>query len=300
MEVRHLRNHLRRVYAGFSLVELMVVIAIISILAALLLPALARAKEKGRQVNCLGNLRQLGLALQLYSAENGDFYPPNPDDGNLIAGHDWCPGFGGAGDSDEFNPDILQDGSVCLVAPYLSGSQNIWHCPSDLRSGQYQGSKANLIGARVSAARTYSMNQAIGTICPGYDQNLGHQGVPALSVNAPWLDGRKTHHRNQPYQTYGKATSFTTLGPAGVWSVVEEDCQGQNDAAFAVSIALPQWVDWPATCHNTGCNFVFADGHCEMHKWMDGSTKSPPQGGRKAIAGDQTDWRWVIAHTSTR
>jgi prepilin-type processing-associated H-X9-DG protein len=48
------------------------------------------------------------------------------------------------------------------------------------------------------------------------------------------------------------------------------------------------------------CNFTFADGHCEMHKWVDSSTKAPVHGGRKAVAGDQTDWRWVAAHTSTR
>jgi len=286
--------------AGFTLLELLVVIAIVSALAALLLPSLARAKQKGSQVNCLGNLKQFGLALQLYSGENEDFYPPNPDDGNLVPGHNWCPGIAGAGDGAEFNPDILQDDSICLVAPFLSEEKNLWRCPSDLRSGKYTGGDTNLTGLIIPAARTYSMNQAVGTICPGYDQNLGHFGAPKLSANAEWLDGRQTHRRNQPYQTYGKATSFTTLGPANVWTFVEENCQGQNDAAFAVSIALPQWVDWPAVYHYMSCNFAFADGHCEMHKWVDGSTKAPPGGGRKAIAGDQTDWRWVTAHTSTR
>ena len=129
--------------AGFTLLELLVVIAIVSALAALLLPSLARAKQKGSQVNCLGNLKQFGLALQLYSGENEDFYPPNPDDGNLVFGHNWCPGSGGAGDGDEFNADILQDESICLVAPYLSGDKNVWHCPSDLRSGKYTGNNSN-------------------------------------------------------------------------------------------------------------------------------------------------------------
>lgn len=282
------------------MIELLVVIAIVALLAALLLPSLARAKQKASQVNCLGNLKQFGLALQLYSGENEEFYPPNPDDGNLVPGHNWCAGFAGAGDSAEFNPDVLLDANTCLFAPFLSGERNLWRCPSDLRSGRYAGSNVSLAGMIVPAARTYAMNQTIGTICPGYDQNLGHRGAPELSANAPWLDGHQTHRRNQPYQTCGKATSFTTLGPASVWTFVEEDCQGQNDAAFAVSIALPQWVDWPATYHAMSCNFTFADGHSEMHKWVDGSTKSPLHGGHKAIAGDQTDWRWVTAHTSTR
>lgn len=240
------------------------------------------------------------MALQLYSGENVEFYPPNPDDGNSVAGHNWCPGLAGAGDANEFDSDLLQNDSICLIAPYLSGSRDIWHCPSDMRTGKYDGDNTNLFNVTVPAARTYSMSQAVGTICPGYDQNGGHQGAPNLSVNGPWLNGRETHVRNHPYQTYGKSTSFTSLGPASVWVFVEEDCLGQNDASFAVSIALPEWVDWPATYHDMSGNFTFCDGHCESHKWIDGSTKSPSGGGRKAIGGDRTDWNWVTAHTSTR
>jgi len=61
---------------AFTLIELLVVIAIIAILAAMLLPALARAKESGKRIACLNNLRQLSLAVQMYAGDNQGFYPP--------------------------------------------------------------------------------------------------------------------------------------------------------------------------------------------------------------------------------
>ncbi|MBI4659330.1 MAG: type II secretion system protein [Verrucomicrobia bacterium] len=69
-------------FAAFTLIELLVVIAIIGILASLLLPALSKAKERGRRIRCVSNLHQVGISFQLYAGENNDRFPQHPAGGN--------------------------------------------------------------------------------------------------------------------------------------------------------------------------------------------------------------------------
>ena len=89
---------------AFTLLELLVVIAIIAILAAMLLPVLSRAKQQAQGASCLNNGKQLMIALHLYTGENNDFFPPNPDDGNINPGYNWCSGNAGMADA-EYDPD---------------------------------------------------------------------------------------------------------------------------------------------------------------------------------------------------
>src|SRR5207244_356721 len=87
-----------RLELGFTLIELLVVIAIIAILAALLLPALSRAKQSARTVGCLNNLRQLNLASTMYANDNNDKLVPNypytvlDAQGQALNDPSWCPG----------------------------------------------------------------------------------------------------------------------------------------------------------------------------------------------------------------
>ena len=288
---------------AFTLIELLVVIAIIAILAAMLMPVLSRAKQRAQGALCLNNGKQLMVAMHIYTSENNDFYPPNPDDGNTDPGYNWCSGSAGIGQPDEFNPDVLLDPNRSLLIGYLSGSAPRVPLSQRHAHGLVSGTNPSLIGQMVPAARTFSMSQNVGTIDPGFEATeftgtgYIHSGKPDLSVNGPWLNGQRTHHRNSPWRTFGKMSDAGPPSPSDLWVLVDEDASGLNDAAFAVDMVNEIWRDAPGTYHNIGCGFAFADGHSETHRWQYRAEKVP---GNITDQKDEADWHWLTAHTSAR
>jgi len=284
---------------AFTLIELLVVIGIIGILAALLLPTFGRAKRRAQGVICSNNGKQMMTAMNMYCSDQNEFFPPNPDDGNQAPGHNWCPCHAGPGQPNEFDADVLRDPSKSLLAPYLSGNMSVFKCPADKRMGLYDGTNSQWEGQMVPAARTFSMNQGVGTICSPFNSGMGHSGAPKLPTNGPWLNGQHTHRAAQPWATYGKMSTIGPPGPAMLWVLVDEDTKSLNDAAFAFIAQYPSWMDFPGSYHNGACGFAFADGHTEIHAWL---TVPSSYGRHSDITDDkgEADWQWMAQRSTAQ
>jgi prepilin-type N-terminal cleavage/methylation domain-containing protein len=246
---------------GFTLIELLVVIAIIAILAALLLPALARAKNKAEGIACVNNAKQLIAAAYVYALDNGDKWPangPGNDTVNLAnppanyVPNVWVEGREGSNLTDQQTADGMVSDRVSLLAPYMARTKASFRCPSD---------KALTKVGAVSyyRPRSYGMNIFVAWQgAPWHNEPGG--GYPVFKKTA----------------SAGRSADVFVFGEIHPYSI----CRPQ----FGVHMDAAQMYHYPGNQHGKVSVFSFADGHAETHKWFSGKFNNPGMA--------ETDTRW--------
>lgn len=264
---------------GFTLVELLALSALLALAAMLLAPAFAHTRPNTQVAVCLNHLQQLSAAWRLYADDNSGRLVWNRDGGDVGTPYsqNWIGGWLDSSTvTDNTNTALLVDHAkypnAAYLGPYVK-SASAFKCPADL-------STVSIGGQRMPRIRSVSMNNSVG------------------EASRSW-SGTGTYQLYRKFDMIGKPT------PAALWILLDEREESINDGCFFTNPdAAWNLIDYPAAYHNRGAGFAFADGHAEIHRWMDPRTAPVVRLGQTlpfnvTYPGD-VDVTWLQQHATSR